>query len=342
LLAVSRADAVNLCLRVRHLSWTLIWLAAALPSGAAGITEQFTTEPAGRGWQTFGDASLFHWNATDQNLEVTWDSARTNSLFWRPLSTVLSRVDSFSLAFDLRLRDIAIGVDPKKLYTFPIAIGLCRFSSITNRNFFRGAGVNATYGPLNLVEFDYFPAFSKFSPTIAQVVISTNRQWYYNHENLREMPPGELFQVSMEFYNRILTTTVKRNGEMYGDPQIINLQSAGTDFRVDTFAICSYSDAGQSPPQFSGSILAHGVVDNITLLVPDRQPMVVSGARTETSFRVGFNGTSNWLYRLEATAGLGEWRVTAQGMASSNGPMFLEDTNPASGHSFYRLLSDLP
>jgi hypothetical protein len=327
---------------MRHLAWTLLWLAAALPSGAAGIAESFGTDPVQRGWRTFGDGSLFHWNPTNQNLEVTWDSARTNSLFCRSLGTVLSKVDSFSLAFELRLRDIAIGVDPNKLYTFPIAIGLCRFSSITNHNFFRGAGVNGTYGPLNLVEFDYFPAFSEFAPTIAQVIVSTNRQWYYNHESLREMPPGDLFEVSMDFYDRRLTTTVKRNGQIYGEPQIINLQSAGTDFRVDTLAICSYSDAGQSPPQFSGSVLAHGVVDNITLVVPDRPPLLLSGGRRERSYRVGFESVSNWVYQLEATSDLGAWGLVTRGVAATNGPMLLEDTNAATGRRFYRIRSDLP
>jgi hypothetical protein len=327
---------------MRHLIWPLLWLAAVLPSGAAAISDSFGTDPAERGWRTFGDASLFHWHPTDQRMEVTWDSSRTNSLFYRSLGTVLTKSDNFSLGFEVRLRDIAIGVDPNKLYTFPIAIGLCRFSSITNSNFLRGAGVNPTYGPRNLVEFDYFPAFSEFAPTIAQVVVSTNREWFYNHENLQEMPTGELFQVAMEFYDRILTTTVRRNGQSYGAPQIINLQSAATDFRVDTFAICSYSDGGQSPPQFSGSILAHGVVDNVTLLLPDRPPMVLSGVRTETSFRVGFNAASNWIYRLEITTDFGQWHLAAESIALTNGPMFLEDTQLSPARRFYRVRADRP
>jgi hypothetical protein len=327
---------------MRHLIRTLLWLAVALPSGAAVITEPFSNDPTTQGWQIFGDPSLFHWNATDQNLEVTWDSTRTNSLFCRPLNTVLSKVDSFSVAFELRLRDIAIGVNSNKLYTFPIAIGLCRFHDITNKNFFRGAGVNGTYGPLNLVELNYFPAFSEFSPTIAQVVISTNRQWYYNHENLREMATGELFEVSMDFSNRVLTTFVRRNGLIYGEPQVINLPSAGTDFRVDTFAICSYSDAGQSPPQYSGSVLAHGTVDNITLRVPNRPPFLLSGAWRQNFFQVDFEATSNWLYRLEATADFREWHTVAERMAGSNGRMFLDDTNVGPARKFYRMLADRP
>src|SRR5687767_12304718 len=115
----------------------VVWLAAALPSGAAAIAESFVTDPATRGWRSFGDTSLFQWNAGNQNVEVTWDSSRTNSLFYRPLEAELTKGDDFSFGFDLRLRDIAIGVNPEKPYTFEIAIGLCKFSSITNTNFFR-------------------------------------------------------------------------------------------------------------------------------------------------------------------------------------------------------------
>src|SRR5438552_11511872 len=42
------------------------------PAGA--FQESFSSDPAMRGWRTFGDTNLFHWNSTNQNLEVTWDS----------------------------------------------------------------------------------------------------------------------------------------------------------------------------------------------------------------------------------------------------------------------------
>jgi hypothetical protein len=199
---------------MRRLAWTLLWLAAALPSRAAVMTESFDTNPVMREWRTFGDGSLFHWNATNQNLDVTWDSSRTNSLFYRALGTVLTKSDDFSFGFDLRLRDVMIGVDPEKPYTFQIAISLCDFGSITNTNFFRGAGKTPTYGPRNLIEFNYFPAFSQFAPTIAQVVVGTNNtQWFYNHDNLLEMAPGDLFYIAMEFRREMLITTVEKNGQ---------------------------------------------------------------------------------------------------------------------------------
>jgi len=311
-------------------------------SNAAVVTEDFSTLPASRSWRTFGDGSLFAWNPTNQALDVTWDSSHTNSLFYRPLGTVLTKGDDFSLGFDLRLRDIAIGVNPEKPYTFQIALGLCKLSSITNGNFFRGAGVNRTFGPRNLVEFNYFPAFGEFAPTIAQVVVTTNGQWFYNHDNLLEMLPGDLFNVTMQFRETRLTTVVKRNGQNYGNAQIIEVQSADSDYRIDTFAIASYSDGGQSPPQFSGSILAHGSVDNVSWTVPDPPLIVQRGARVGNFFRVDFDARSNWVYRLEVTTRFQQWYLVAEGFASTNGPMFLQDTQLASDRAFYRVLGDRP
>ena len=77
-----------------------------LPAQAAVFTEEFASPPAARGWRTFGDGSLFSWNATSQNLEVTWDSARPNSYFFRPLGTIVGKSDDFSFQFDLRLHSI--------------------------------------------------------------------------------------------------------------------------------------------------------------------------------------------------------------------------------------------
>ena len=46
----------------------LLWLAAALPLGAAVLQEDFASDPAARGWQSIGDSSLFHWNAAMRRL----------------------------------------------------------------------------------------------------------------------------------------------------------------------------------------------------------------------------------------------------------------------------------
>src|SRR4051812_19553679 len=100
-----------------------LFMAVACVMHAAVISENFSNDPLARGWKMFGDTNLFCWNATNQNLEVTWDSSRTNSFFRLPLGTIVSSNDDFSIAFDLRMHDIAIGTSSNKPDTFQIALG---------------------------------------------------------------------------------------------------------------------------------------------------------------------------------------------------------------------------
>lgn len=320
----------------------LLCVAAVLPSRAAAIAETFASDPTQRGWRTFGDASLFHWNATNENLEVTWDSSRTNSMFYRSLGTVLTKNDDFSLEFDLRLSDIAIGVDPAKPYTFEIAIGFCKFSSVANTNFFRGTGVNATYGPRNLVEFDYFPD-SGFGATIAPTVVSTNNRIRFSDNHPLELLTNTLYRIVMNYTasNQLLRTVLTENGAQFGPIRDLSL-TGFPDFRVDTFAVLSYSDAFQSPPQFAGSILAHGVIDNINLMIPDPPLIALRGARFGNFFRVHFDATTNWLYRLETTRDLQEWSFVTELGAPTNGPCYLQDAGILPEVGLYRVIANRP
>jgi len=149
-----------------------ILMTAALQCGAAVFQENFATDPFVRGWRTFGDASLFSWNAASQNIEVTWDSSRANSFFRLPLGTIATESDDFSFGFDVRLSDIRLGNTPGKTNEFQIAVGLINYASATNASAFRGAGQSAAYGVRNLVEFDYFPD-AGFGETFASTVVST-------------------------------------------------------------------------------------------------------------------------------------------------------------------------
>lgn len=327
---------------MRHIAWTLLWIAAALPSRAAAIAETFGTDPALREWRAFGDTALFLWSATNQNLEVTWDSSRTNSLFFRPLRTVLTGADDFSFGFDLRLRDIAIGVNTNKPYTFEIAIGLCRFNSITNKNFFRGAGTSLAFGPRNLIEFDYFPD-SGFGATVAPTVVANINAIRFSDNHPLELTTDDLFRIDMTYTasNQVLRTVMTRNGAAFGPIRDLSLANF-PDFRVDTFAVISYSDAMQTPPQFAGSILAHGVVDNITWSVPDPPLISFRGNFSQSGFRGELNAKSNWIYRLETSSNLLDWSLVEEKQAAANGSMFLEHGENSTPRNFYRVTADRP
>ena len=317
------------------LAFLACWLAAASVGRTVTFTENFSTNPLAHGWQVFGNTNLFRWNPTNQNLAVTWDSSQTNSYFYQPLGTILARDDSFRFSFDLVFQDCATG-DP--LNTFPAGcVGFLNLNNATQTNFSRGVGVNSTYGPRNLVEFDFFPAFDVYQPTIAQVIVSTNNTWLYNHNNLLDMPPGQLFHVDLNYTatNRTLTTVVTNNGVQYGVTQTI-LVPTNFDFRCAAISISSYSDQ-----HASGSILAHGTVDNFNFTVPPPPVQNLTGAFSNHVWRTPFTGRTNWLYTLERTADFQSWTNISSVSASATN-LFLPDTNAPSGKAFYHIRAERP
>ena len=324
--------------------WTdhvALFLTAACALHAAVISENFSTNPRARGWKNFGDTNLFRWNATNQNLEVTWDSARTNSFFQLPLRTIFSTGDQFSIAFDLRMSDIAIGTSSNKPYTFQIALGFVNSVSATNPNAFRGAGQSATYGVRNTVEFDYFPD-SGFGATFAPTVISTNNRVAFSDNHPLVLTTGDLFRVTMSYSNLVLRTQVTRNGSPYGLPPTNSIKdlalAAYPDFRVDTLAIINWSDAVQAgSTQFWGSILAHGVVDNFLVTVPDPPVANFVGTKSNSTWRATFTTKTNWFYALERTLNFATWTNASPTNSGTGGTLVLQDTNAPASEAFYRV-----
>ncbi len=317
---------------------TLLILMSVMPVRAVMITQDFASNPVAKGWQTFGDPNLFHWDSTNENLRVTWDSSKTNSYFHLPLGNILSHDDDFELSFDLTFDDYASGTTSNKPFAAASAIGFLDLDQAMHTNFSRGAGVNATYGPRNLFEFDFFPPFASFLPTIAQTVVSTNNAWLYNHENLAEMTPGTTFRVAMTYdgATRTLLTIVTNNSGQYGDTQTI-IVPTNFDFRVATFSISSYSDVRDI-----GSILAHGTVDNITITTPPPPVENFSGAFNGDVWQAQFMSRSNWVYSLERTANFDLWTSTTGSMTGNGGMLILQDTNPPTGATYYRVRAQKP
>ena len=136
----------------------ILWgLVAASISGAATIDEDFSNDPQQNGWKIFGDTNLFQWDSTNQDLDVTWDSSQSNSYFYHSLGTIVAKSDDFSLAFDLQLSDIAIGVNPAKPDTFELVVGFINLVNATSTNLERGVGINPTYGARNVGRVRLFP-----------------------------------------------------------------------------------------------------------------------------------------------------------------------------------------
>jgi hypothetical protein len=310
------------------------------PATAATIVEDFTTDPRSRGWAVFGDPTLFAWNSTNHNLNVTWDSSRTNSYFYLPLGTILTRADNFSLALDLQLTDIAAGVT--KPSTFELAFGFLNFADATKTNFFRGSSFNSP----NLVEFDYFPEADTIQATVWPSLWSTNSSLNYNSPDdytLTDLPVGPIMRVTMSYTasNQTLATVITTNGVSIGTINNVILSPSFTDFRVTAFALESYSDAGQDPA-YGGSLLAHGTVDNIALSVPPPPLQAIAGQFNNKHWQVIFTSQTNWLYTLESTADFQSWTSVSSTAAGNGSALTLQDSRVLQGRSLYRVRAERP
>jgi hypothetical protein len=314
--------------------------------GAAGATfsDSFVTEPTE--WQIWNPGA-FRWDANAQNLAVTWDSRQTNAFFYYKLPMTLTRADNFQVEFTVRFDDLMLGIDPTKNDTFPICIGFLNLREATRTNYFRGSGVNSVTGARSIVEFSYF-ADSGFGATVGTEIVSTNNQFAYAHTFPVELTAGETYHAQMSFdaATQVLSTQILHNGQPYGEAPDNTIHSLSYtsnfgDFEIDAFSITTYNDAGQSPPQYAGSVLAHGIVDDVVITWPDPPIDTISGSREGAQWIVRFDGHGGWNYTLERTTGFVNWTFVTSANGT-DGVVQLSDDNPPAAQAFYRVSAQRP
>ena len=319
-----------------------LFVLSATRSGAVTLTEDFSTDPRQDGWQIFGDTNLFHWNPTNQNLEVTWDSAQPNSYFHHPLGTVLTRNDDFSLTFDLELKDV--GPADSYLFSFELALGFLNLNEAIRPGFVRGAGVCP-----DLVELAYFRADDFGDPaTVYPTCTDTNSTFNYNGFGAPDSTNYTLvisnwYRITMSYTasNQTLMAVVTNLAGNSSATVTQPLAATFTDFRADTVSINNYNDAGQYPG-FEGSILAHGIVSNLVVVVPPPPIQNLSGAFSNGVWQAQLNSRSNWLYTLERTTNFVSW-IPVGALVGGNGTnVLLPDAEPVSDKAFYRVRAERP
>jgi len=327
--------------KYRLLALALAGASLLTARGGTLITENFSANPLADGWKVFGDASLFQWDATNRDLRVTWDSSRPNSYFYFPLGTILDREDDFSLAFDLQLADIGIGLNASYTSTFPIALGFLNLEQATQTNFLRGTGMNSP----DLAEFAYFWD-SGYGATAWPTLVDTNSTLNWNGATdyaIFALANGQTYRIAMAYTasNQTVTATITNSQGTAGVLITQPLNASFGDFRLDTFSINSYSDAGQTPG-YAGSVLAHGVVGNIVVEVPPPPVQNQSGSFSNGVWQASFDGLTNWVYTLQRTADFKTWTDVSPRTGGPGAPLVLLDSAPPSGHAFYRIEANRP
>ncbi len=291
------------------------------------LAEDFYANPLANGWKTFGNTNLFHWNPTNQNIEVTWDSTNANSYLYHPLGTVLTRDDAFSLSFDLRLQD-AIAFN----FGQQLSVGLFNLAQATNDSFSRAGGNSP-----NLFELDYFPD-TGFGDSIDATLKDDQalyKGFYFAYDN-QTLQADVTYQVILNHAAGAtnITGQIFTNGTLFTALPLSYSGTNFTDFRLDTLSISSYADDG-----FGDSILAHGTVDNFLVSLPPPPVQNIAGNFSGGQWQTRFQSRSNWLYTLQRTADFQAWTDAASATATGTNSI-LVDTNPPVGKEFYRVRAE--
>ncbi len=320
-------------------------------ANAVTFSQNFSANPTNTGWKIFGDTNLFQWNSIDQNLAVTWDSTKSNSFFYLPLGTTLTRNDDFIMEFDLNLHDIASGVEPGKTAPLQLGFGFLNSTNAMSINFKRGSFGDAP----NVAEFDYYPYgyydFGVIYPSPAATTpsfISEVNSIHYAPASIsvydNELPTNQTVHIKFSYTasNQTAVVAVTTNGISMGSfPSLVldtNNNFAGSDeFHVDMFSISSYSSAGDD----YDSVLAHGIVDNLVVTLP---PPVqnLTGTFSNGVWQARFNDHFNWLFTLERSTNLISWTDASLPASGNRTNLFLQDTNAVSEKAFYRVRAARP
>jgi hypothetical protein len=175
---------------------------------------------------------------------------------------------------------------------------------------------------------------------------STNSSLNYNGSGdytILDLPVGALMRVAMTYTSsdQILRTSITTNGVSIGTVHDVHLSPSFSDFRVGAFAFESYSEAGQNP-LYVGSVLAHGVADNIVLTVPPPPVQNLTGKFMDNQWEVTFISRTNWVYTLQRTAGFHSWADVSQGLSGNGASLVLADANSGPESAFYRVRAERP
>jgi hypothetical protein len=327
--------------KIRLTALVLAGLSAVSLVRAATFTENFTADPARDGWQIFGDTNLFQWDSTNHDLAVTWDSSQPNSYFYRNLGNILAKDDDFQISFDLEFSTIAAGVNPDKPDAIQVGVGFLNFDDATSTNFIRGLS------PLNVAEFDYFPyfddpMFGPVNPSVSPVIVSSNYNYYGAFGYFFTMTNGVSYHVQTTYTssNTTLVTIVTPTGQTNVLATAVTAPPVpdGDDFRVDTFSISSYGDAGD----FYDSLFAQGTVANVVVTIPPPPVQNLAIGLSNGVWQTQFSSRTNWLYTLQSTADLSSWQTASVTTGGTGATLVLQDTNPPAARAFYRVSAARP
>ena len=322
------------------LSAFLLCLLAVSSARAVTLTENFTNDPAGDGWQIFGDTNLFLWDLTNKVEDVTWDSTQPNSYFYHPLGTTLTIDDCFTVSFDIQLNDLTC-LPSEGLAN--IGIGLLNYNEATNSAFSRPDGITP-----NLFEFDYYPDDGVEDPDEQPEVagsliddvgdLTIYPDFFFIYDPV-PMNYGTTYQVTLTHAAGAssMSAIVMTNGQVYST--MPNVYPATLDnFALDTVAVDNYE---QDSSYDAYDMFGHGTVGNFAVTLP---PVVRNVSLTLSNGipQVQCGTYTGYGYTLERSTDLMTWTPIPPATIADGNIIMLTDPTPPAANAFYRIRARVP
>jgi hypothetical protein len=315
----------------------LLWIFAPFCGVALEISDDFHTDPLTNGWRVFGDTNLFRWDATQPNLAVTWDSARTNSFFVLPLPAALTTADDFAFSFELQLAKAGPRDPDGRPAALQLAFGLVQLARLPERYATRLRGTAQ-----DLVEFDWFPTsfipgYGESPAAVAPAMFGTGTSRAFSFDNFYDLGDGAIWRVRCEYQaaKRQLTTTLWRDGVNAGPVNPVRLPDTFASFTVDAFAVIAWNESATA----LDSLSAQGTLGHVLLELPD--PPIGSITTTQAGL-VEFHSVVGWRYTLEAGDDLMVWTDVIS-VDGTGGKLKLADPRDAVfPQQFYRVRAARP
>lgn len=298
------------------------------------LSEDFSSNPAARGWQAHGNTNLFRWDAAGQRLGVTWDTANPHSFFALPLATRLTTADDFAVEFDLRLDEIQGGVRANRPGAMPLSVGFLNLSRALTNNYLRGAG-----RARDTLEFTWFPTgelpgFGLVDPTVSVITWDSAGKVAASFTFPVEPASNTTFRVRLAYQaaTRMVTTALTAAGVAIPlNP--LKLPESFASFELDALAVMVWNEATSQ----SDSLLARAALDNVVLELP---PAPIGRLRLLGGDQVECASLKGWNYHLEASGNLSQWSVVRT-EAGTGGTLVLADLREALfREQFYRVRAE--
>ena len=307
---------------------------SSIPLGYAGEQrETFSTDPFASNtpaWSVTGDPDLFRWNSDSHQLEVTWDSSRSNSFCVWPLERKLSASDAFSFGWTLTLRDAGARDPIRRTNVLQVSIALVQQARLPDGYPLRTKAGRAK----DLLDFSFFP-LADYGPFgraayISPVAFGENTAGYSfgNPYDLADGVPHPILCTWDPADRRMRTTVEGVESVAPTDPPL----PVTDNFNVDAFAIVVWNET-LTP---SDSLIAHGAIDDVVIHLPDPPVRLL---RFEFSTRtVRFDTQTSFRYQLEASGDLVHWNSTGISVLGSGAELAIRDSREALFlEQFYRI-----